>query len=380
MKKTLTLIIILFISLFTLTGCTYTGGIDNFYFITALGIDKSDNDLLKLTVQISSTSSENSSGGEGSAQSSSYKLYSVEATTIDEGITILNNYLNRTINLSHCSAFIISEELAKDGIKTYFNTLSNNTELRHSCELIISSGSAYDVLDKVSNSGEVFSSRLFDYLTASSEYTGFTITSTFGTFFQAIHNDAFEPTAIYTTISDNTIQTSGIAIFKGEFMIGHVDVLDSIAHLSITNELNTCIITIDNPFNENEKIDLELGLYKDSEIKIQIINGTPYISISIFPEGTIRSSGSTFNYIDYNNVKTVESAANAYLENIIKDYLYKITKTYNSDVIGFEGIFKSKYLTRKDCEDVHWKEVFQDSFFDVEVKTKVNSSNLFNKE
>lgn len=63
MKKTLSLIIVLVISLFTLTGCTSSGGIDNFYFITALSLDKADNGLLKLTVQISSTSSEDSSGG-----------------------------------------------------------------------------------------------------------------------------------------------------------------------------------------------------------------------------------------------------------------------------------------------------------------------------
>ncbi len=378
MKKRIQAIIILIISLFTFTGCYYTRGIDGSYFITALGLDEAENGLLKISVQIASTSGESESSG--SSQASSYKIYSVEASTIDEGITILNNYLNKQINLSHCSALIISEKLATDGIKTYFNTLSNNSELRHSCQLIVSSTTANDVLEKIANSGEVFSSRMFDYLTTSADYTGFTIESTFGTFFQAIHNNSFEPVAIYITVSDDTVQTDGIAIFKDEFMVGHIDAMNSISHLIVTNELNTCILTIDNPFDAQEKLDLEVSLYKNTKNQVQIINGTPYITIDVYPEGTIRSSGSTFNYIDYSNIEIVENALNNYLEKTLKEYLYSITKTYNSDIAGFEGICKSKYLTEKEFEHLHWEEVFQDSFFDVSVETKINSSNLFNKE
>ena len=59
----------------------------------------------------------------------------------------------------------------------------------------------------------------FEQLTTSADYTGFTITSTFGTFFQSIHNSSFEPTTIYTTVNDDVIQTDGIAVFKGEYMV-----------------------------------------------------------------------------------------------------------------------------------------------------------------
>lgn len=381
MKKSIPIFIILIVILFTLTGCYYTKGIDQYYFIIALGLDKGNNGLLKISIQISSTSKDSSSASSSSSsQANSYKIYSVEAETIDEGLTILNNYLNKQINLSYCSAFVISEELAKEGIKDYFDTLSNNTELRHSCQLIISSSTAYEVLEKVGNTGEVFASRLFDYLTTSADYTGFTLKSTFGTFFQALHNPSFEPVAIYTLVSKDSVQTAGIAIFKNEYMVGHVNVTNSIAHLSITNELNTCVITVENPFDEKTNIDLDIDLYKDTDISIEMVNNSPYISLTLYPEGTIRSSASTFNYIDNNNITAVENSCNKYFEKIIKDYLYTITKTYNSDVIGFEGIYKSQFLTEKDFSNIHWEDVFKDSFFNVSIKSKINSSNLFNKE
>lgn len=380
MIKKFFLVIILLLMIFTLTGCYNTIGIDRQYFVISLGLDLTPDGFFKVSVQIPTPSAGKKNESSGSAQASNYQIYSAEAETIDEGLTILNNYLNKKINLSHCSALIISEELAKKGIETYINTLTNNTELRHSCEIMICNTTAEEVLNKISNSGEIFSARLFDYLSTSSQYTGYTIQSTFGDFFQALDNDYYSPSTIYVTVYDETIQTHGIAIFKNDSMIGHIDVSNSIAHLIVTDNLDTCTITIDNPFEENEKLDLDISLYKNTNISIDIINGSPLISISVYPEGTIRSSGSIFNYIDNSQISIVENATTAYLEKILKDYLYTISKKYNSDIVGFEGIYQASFLTKEEFDNIHWDEIFQDSFFDIEFKTKINSSNLFNKE
>ena len=377
-KKTILILSIIFI-LFSFTGCYDITGIDRQYFIVSFGIDLIENDLIKLSLQIPSSSSGHSESS-SSAQASSYQLYSVEGQTIDECLAILKNYLNKKINLSHCSALVISEELAKKGIEPYIKTLTNNTELRHSCEIMISSSTALEVLEKVSNSGEVFSARLFDYLSSSSQYTGYTIQSTFGDFFQALDNDYYNPSCIYATVDNDTIQTNGIAIFDNSIMIGHIDVSNSISHLIVTNDLDTCTITIENPFEQNGLLDLDVSLYKDTNINIDIINGSPFITLTVYPEGTIRSSGSIFNYINDSNIKKVETAASNYLEKILKDYLYTITKKYNSDIVGFKGIYQSNFLTKEEFDKIHWDEIFQDSYFNIELKTKINSSNLFNKE
>lgn len=377
--RILTIILIVLISLIN-NNTTSVGGIDKYYFVIAIGLDKNDDDSLKLSVQIPSNSSNNSQKSSGSSQSSNYRIYTAQGKSIDECFTILNNYLSKKINLSHCSALVISEDLAKEGIRTYFNTLNNNNELRHSCQIIISSKTAFDVLDKVSSSGEVFSSRLFDYLSVSSNYTAYTEKSTFGTVFHSITNDYNELSTIYTVVSDDTIQTSGIAIFKKDKMVGTIDANNSIFHSMVSNVLNSCTITIDNPFEENSKTDIKINLYKKTRINIDIIDSRPLISIKIFPEGNILSSGNSFDYSNSNNIKIVEKAINSYIQANTKNYLYKITKDYNSDIVGFKGIYKSKFLTEADFEKVHWDEIFKDSFYDISVNTLINSSSLFNKE
>ncbi len=379
MKKHLLITSLFLIILFILTRFSSSSGLDNFYFIIAIALDTSDSGI-KLSVQIPSNSTQDSSGNSGSSQSSEYQLYSVEGQTIDECISILDNYLNKEINLSHCSAIVISEDLAKQGIQTYINTLSNNTELRHSCNIIISSSTAYNILENISNSGAIFSARLYDYLTSSYEYTGYTIKSTFGEFYQALKNDYYEPTAIYAMNSDDTIQTTGIAVFKADAMIGTLDVSSNIAHLIAVNKLNSATITLNNPFSDGEKIDLDINLYKKTDISVDIINGSPLITINVYPEGSISSSGTVFNYIDEEKIKEVENTSNKYLEKIFKKYVYTITKEYNSDIVGFKGICQSNYLTKEEFEKIHWDEIFKDSYYDININTRVNSSNLFNKQ
>ncbi len=217
-------------------------------------------------------------------------------------------------------------------------------------------------------------------MSTSADYTGYTIQSTFGDFFQSLDNDYYHPSSIYVSVSDNTIQTNGIAIFQNDYMLGHIDVSNSISHLIVTNDLKTSTITIDNPFEEGELLDLDISLYKDTSIDINLINGSPLISITVYPEGTIRSSGSIFNYIDNEKIDNVERATSNYLKKILEDYLYTISHKYNSDIVGFKGICQSKYLTKKEFDKVNWDKIFQDSYFDINLKTKINSSNLFNKE
>lgn len=380
MKKMITLSFILVIMLFSLTGCYSNVDIDKYFYIVALGIDSAENGLIKVSVQIASSSSDSSSGGSSTSQSHGFRVYTVEADTLDSAITLLNNYLNKKINLSHCSALVISEDLAKQGIKDYFSTLSNNTELRHSCELLISSTTALDVLEYVSNSGEVFSARLYDYLTTSTEYTAFTVDSTFGSFFSSLQNPNRDSVAIYSKIIDNTIQNEGTAIFDGDIMLGHIGVLDTISHLFTTNELETCTIDVPSPFKSDNQIDIELKLSKKTEIDIELINNSPFITVSIYPEGSIRSSGGDYNYTNLENIKEIENSVNIYLNQIVSKYLYTISKEYSCDVVGFGGIYAAQIPTQDEFNDIHWEEIFKDSFFKVNVNTKINSSNLFNKQ
>ncbi len=114
MIKKICLICILIVMLFSLTGCYSNVDMDKYFYIVGLGLDTTEDGLLKVSIQIANTLlSESPKTGSGNSQASEYRIYSVESETIDSAITTLNNYLNKKINLSHCTVLVISEELCK---------------------------------------------------------------------------------------------------------------------------------------------------------------------------------------------------------------------------------------------------------------------------
>lgn len=376
MKKIFIFLLLITFLTFNLSGCYDANSIETFYYGIALGIDYGTTSKYKLSLQIAL--SDNSSSNSSSQSTKDY-IYSVECNSIDSGINILNNYLSKKIDLTHCSAIIFSEELAKDGIIDIINTLANNVEVRPNANIIVSNATALDILENVSSSGESFSSRLYEFIINSTDYTGYSIISNLGDFFYNMNNSITESTANYIAIVDNTIQSNGIAVFKNQTFVGNLTVNESIAHLIVTNDLKTSVISIENPFIENEFMDLDLKL-KNTNIDVKIVNNMPYIKIDSSVNCKIKSASKEFDYSSINNLSIIKNKVNEYLSNLIEDYLYKISREYNSDIAYFSEILSTKYLTVQEFNKVPWENIFKDSIFEVSVDSSINSSYLFNKE
>lgn len=382
-KKSICVILLIFIltmMLFTLTGCYDASSVERFYYTFALGIDLSENNLYNISIQIAKNDSSSDSSSGGSSQSSEYTIYTVEAETVDSGINIMNNYLNKQVNLSHCSVIVFSEELARKGLGNVMNSLANNNEIRPDAYVLVSSKKAVDVLEKVSNSGENFSSRFYEYIINSVETTGYSMVISFDHFLSKINNSKGDASAIYTYVNDDTIQNNGLAIFKDDYMVGKVTPLHSIVNSILENKLDSALITIPNPLDSSSNIDLELSTQKLTHKEVKIINNTPYIKCEMFLNANIRTSGKTFDYTDSKNIEKVEESASEYLEKISLDYLYLLSKEYNSDVLDFENILSKSCKTNEELENYHFDKIYKDSFFDVKANINIDSTHLFDKE
>ena len=171
-KKIICNVLILILLLSTLSGCYDAESIETLAYAVALGIDKGENDKIKLTLQIAIPNS--SSGQGGSSQSEESSLNSVECSSIESGIALINSYISEKIDLSHCKAIIFSEEIAYEGVSEYLFTLVNDVELRPDCNVIISKCDAYDYLDNSDQKLEKVSARYYELTFTSSEYTGYT--------------------------------------------------------------------------------------------------------------------------------------------------------------------------------------------------------------
>lgn len=90
----------------------------------------------------------------------------------------------------------------------------------------------------------------------------------------------------------------------------------------------------------------------------------------IYPEISLLN----YNNNDYNEV---ELSIDFYLEKILKDYLYKISHDYNSDVLGIKKAYKISLLTEDQFKTINWKNNFKDSFFKINIHSQITKNHVF---
>lgn len=110
--------IILFTILLGIFGNAFSSSyvhnnIGNLAYVLALGIDIGEKSKLKISAQFSKTAVFEPGSGSSSEDSNNMVLVSGEADSIFSGLNLLNSYIGKELNLSHCSVIIFSEEFAK---------------------------------------------------------------------------------------------------------------------------------------------------------------------------------------------------------------------------------------------------------------------------
>lgn len=397
-------ILILTIIILTAFNSSYTAlNVDNLAVVVALGIDSSDNNSLKVSFQFTNASSVSESG---STESASSIIYSINASSISSAINLMNTYIGKEINLSHCKLVVFSEELAMKGISNEIYTLTNDAQIRPATNIVISKCSAKYYIENSKPLLENLLTKYYEVFSNSSEYTGYTSNATIGEFFNSIICNSCEPYAILGGISSEKgdsstsinsqkdssgksnesplegqsgAENSGLAVFKGASLVGELNSIETLSFLATRNEIKQFLISVPNPEKEGAYLDISLTPLKNTKIDVKIVNGSPFIKLNYKFTGQITSMQENSDYLSPELLEKVSSSCNNYLQSIFSNYLYRSSKELKSDINGIGKTAKSKFLTTKDFSDYNWNEKYKDSFFDVSVDTSIKSSFLLNE-
>ena len=401
--------LILAITLITFTvNSAYPGkSIDKIAYVVAIGFDTSDTCNFKITIQLAKPNGAGSQSSGSSSQSVETVLNSVECLSFESGINLLNSYISRDINLSHCKAIIISEEIASNGISQIIYDLSNNAEVSSHANVIITKCDAFDYLQMASPILENFSARYYTIIDSSSNNTASTVSIPLIDFFNHMEDSCIEPVATLGNInldsthlidsetkddankdmsylagqspitSSNKVETKGVAVFKDDRFIGELTGLECICHKIISGNLNYCSLQIPNPLEGNQNINLVIKLSRKPKINLEIINGFPYVKLDIKLSIRVISIEKDSDFTSEETRKLLETSFNSYMESTILNYLYKTSKEFNSDIDGF-GYSALKYFsTTKDWNEYKWLNNYKNSFFSVNVDSKIIAGNSF---
>ena len=147
-------------------------------------------------------------------------------------------------------------------------------------------------------------------------------------------------------------------------------------HLILTNNFESGIITLSNPLKENSTIDVALYSHKNTSIKTELINNSPFSSIDIKLNARLLSVNQNSGDFGTEEIKELESLINSFLQESILNYLYKTSKEFESDIDGIGKSLLTKFKTMDEWNNYDWSNNYKNTFFKVNVTTNVKSSFL----
>lgn len=152
-----------------------------------------DNNEFQVTFEFTTPTS---TGESSSSETSPIIVNSVQASSLESAISLMNTYVSKEISLSHCKQIIISETLASEGISKLVYSLMNKVQIRPDTNIIISKCQAKDFIQKNQPNLENLVAKYYEIAPISSEYTGYTANTTIGDFFNQFACVTCQPTAI----------------------------------------------------------------------------------------------------------------------------------------------------------------------------------------
>ncbi len=175
------LIIPLIFLLFTLSGCYDETEPDNIAYITAIGIDKSENDTYNYTIQFAKTAT--ISGGaseEGGKGGDIVENIVIESSSLYSAINWGNHIISKNLSLAHIKLFVFSEDVAREGVKEITETIIRSQEIRPNIYFAVAKGSAKEYLMNVKPIIEINPAKYYQLLFEQNNYGGTPRSASYG--------------------------------------------------------------------------------------------------------------------------------------------------------------------------------------------------------
>ncbi len=421
--KFLSIVVITIVFIYAFSASYTSDSIDNISYVIALAVDLCEDEKnLQVTFEFmdtSSFSSKESSGNSGAI------IDTVNASSINSAINLLNAYVGKEINLSHCKVIVFSDILAKRGIAFEVTELMNNIQVRPSTNIIICKGNALEYIQKSTSDLEKILTKYYDIFPNSSEYTGYTSNIMIGNFYNYLttkeagnlailgginpkisssssekdssegsskesSNKSDEKTSndkpinnvpISEMISGNApilgergTENIGLAVIKEGKYIGDLTAADTLCHTLISGEVNSFLLTINNNDIYKNYIDIALFENVPANITVKIKDGIPIITINLNLVGRISGIKKGINYSNVSNdinLDELSQAVNKVLREYIINYLRKTSTDFKCDIDYFYNFAKKNFLTLHDWQNFNWALKYEKSKFEVSIDSHI---------
>ncbi len=405
-------ILLIIACILPLFGCSRSAEPEDLAYVVAIGIDRGEEDkVYDFTLQIANpeaiSGGSDENGGEGGKKTISN--LTLTAPNIYSAVNIANHIYSKDVSLAHTKLVVVAEEIARtEGLFWLCETIARNEEIRPCTYIAVSKKEAKDYLKDIKPTNEVNPVKYYEVI-YESLYSGFIPKHSLRDFYirslspesenvlplsarvdqekkEAEKNEygGFEylidnyRAGEIEAKGDIKTQTVGMAIFKDNIMIAEAGGVEVELYNMLTDRYEKSEITYLDKKDPERAISVVQTRQKSPKIDVGIEGDVPKIKVNIYLEADLRTVSES--YIIEQEQNDFEKQVSEEIEDAMKKFLYKTSREYESDIVGFGSFIKKRFKSFNDFKSFDWEEKYKRAEFEVKVDFHLRRSGLINKK
>lgn len=356
-----------------LTGCWDSREINDYYILTGTAMDVSDiPDQIHVTQQVANIEREDSGSGEsGSAGGGDpVILLNADSHSLLGSITEINRDSSHKLLFQHNQIRLFGIALAEQGVKKHLDLLMRDHQSRLEIPMAVVDGRAEEALEaKIPQepiSGIYMAGMFEDQSQVSVKYRVRLID-----FVHMLLDEAVAPVMPIIKVTGagdkQEIKMAGMAIFKGDKMIGRLTNDETLGYIWSFGNVQRCNFEVEDDSSRavlritNLDCKREVTLREDGGVRV-------FLSInSVLGVGELQG----FKGMEPPELlKHLENLAQEEIKKTIID-CFMTAQNLNADIFGYCTMVYQKYPNQWNQMKNRWNEIFSNINFDVQVKVTI---------
>ena len=381
---------LLILAAFFLTGCWDRRELSEISIILGIGIDRTPEGEIKVTVQVAkpqdlAVSTQAGAGGGGGKKPT--LVLSATGKTISDAMSRLEPALPRRPYFGHAIAVIFGQAAAKHGVTEYTNFISRTKDARETMWVAVTSGEAADILKAHS---EMEKSSMHSLGHQALIKGGFK--ANFHEFLSALAAGESSPVASRVELvrqgvpvgpgvekepeeKHDEVAITGFAAFRGDRLAGCLEERESTGLLWLREGIQGGTITVPSPSEPAAYLSIHLNHGK-AKVEPFYRDGTISFRVRIDAEGELFEQQDHANFLHPEALSALNAAAADEIKRIVSAALAKAQQDLRIDVMRFGESFHQKYKEAWRTLKADWNNSVADAPVSISVHFHVRRTGL----
>lgn len=370
--------------LMMLPGCWNRRELNTLAIVQAVGIDRTEDGQINISLQILKPSVIKSSTSEKAGGSKNIWVVTSKGETVFDALRNASLQTDRKAYFSHNMVYVLSEGLAREGIGDELDLLSRDNEFRKSTYVFISKIKAEDIIrsehEQERIPGQAIE-KLAKLTLVASKIPKIQLIDLLKNLASKTNDSIIPGIALVQgggeTSTKDLVKLEGTAILKRDKLIGWFDAKETRGVLWVLGQVKSGIIVVPTPGDETKKSAIEI-IKTTSRIVPERVDGNLVLTINIHAEGNLGEQMGNADLVKPEPFKELEEKMASVVEDEINSAVVKAQK-WDVDIFKFGTEVHRQFPKEWPELEKNWREEFQKLQVNVVVDAKLRWTGFIKK-